>query len=107
MEKFKSLPSATSAFAPLILPILLIALKSVANFPSLPFGKGELKVAIDFVGEPTVSLLFGVVLCLFLVPKLNEDWKQSENGAINRWAREQMARESRPWHAFARSTLAT
>ena len=73
LEKFKSLPSATAAFAPLILPILLIALKSVANFPSFPFGKGELKIAIDFVGEPTVSLLFGVVLCLFLVPKLNEE----------------------------------
>jgi len=73
LEKFKSLPSATAAFAPLILPILLIALKSVANFPSFPFGKGELKIAIDFVGEPTVSLLFGVMLCLFLVPKLNEE----------------------------------
>lgn len=73
LEKFKNLPSATAAFAPLILPIVLIAIKSFANFPSFPFGKGGLKVAIDFVGEPTVSLLFGVILCMFLVPKLNEE----------------------------------
>ena len=40
LEKFKNLPSATAAFTPLILPIILIALKSIANFPSLPFGSG-------------------------------------------------------------------
>ena len=73
LEKFKSLPSASAAFAPLILPIVLIAVKSVANFPSFPLGKGGLTMAVDFVGEPTVSLLFGVLLCFFLVPKLNEE----------------------------------
>ena len=43
LQKYKNLPSATAAFSPLILPILLIALKSVANFPSFPFGKGGFK----------------------------------------------------------------
>lgn len=73
LEKFKTLPTAFSAFTPLVLPIVLIALKSVANFPSLPFGTGVLKTAIDFVGEPMVSLLFGVLFCLSLVPKLGEE----------------------------------
>lgn len=73
LEKFKTLPSATQAFTPLVLPIVLIALKSVANFPSLPFGSGTLKLAIDFVGEPMISLLFGVLFCLSLVPKLDEE----------------------------------
>ena len=74
LEKFKSLPSATAAFTPLILPIILIALKSIANFPSLPFGSGTLKVAIDFIGEPMVALLFGLLSCLVLLaPKLNEE----------------------------------
>ena len=73
LEKFKTLPSAFQAFTPLVLPIVLIALKSVANFPSLPFGSGTLKLAIDFVGEPMISLLFGVLFCFSLVPKLNEE----------------------------------
>lgn len=73
LEKFKNLPSALAAFTPLVLPIVLIALKSVANFPGLPFGNGTLKITIDFVGEPMISLLFGVIFCFSLVPKLNEE----------------------------------
>lgn len=66
-------PGVMVSFAPIVIPILLIALKSFANFPSLPLGNGSLKGAIDFAGEPMVSLLLGVALCLFLVPKLNEE----------------------------------
>lgn len=73
LEKFKSLPSATAAFTPLVLPIVLIGLKSFANFPSLPLGNGTLKLTIDFIGEPMVSLLFGMFCCFPLVPKLNEE----------------------------------
>ena len=74
LEKFKTLPSAFSAFTPLVLPIVLIALKSVANFPSLPFGKATLKLSIDFIGEPMVALLLGLVSCLLLLaPKLDEE----------------------------------
>lgn len=72
-EKFKSLPSAFSAFLPLVLPIVLIALKSVAAFPSLPFGSGTLKATLDFIGEPMVALLLGFLCCFTLVPKLNEE----------------------------------
>lgn len=67
------LPGAFASFAPIIFPILLIALKSFANFPSFPFGKGALKGLLDFIGDPMVALLLGVALCLFLVPKLNEE----------------------------------
>ena len=73
LAKFKKLPSPAAAFAPLVAPIALIALKSVANFPGLPFGKGQLKLAIDFIGEPMIALMVGVILCLCLVPKLNEE----------------------------------
>ncbi|WP_263769202.1 GntP family permease [Propionivibrio soli] len=73
LEKYKNLPSAFSAFLPLVLPIVLIALKSVANFPSLPFGNGMLKLTLDFIGEPMVSLLLGFLCCFTLVPKLNEE----------------------------------
>ncbi|HAO32332.1 MAG TPA: GntP family permease [Candidatus Competibacter sp.] len=72
-EKFQNLPSALTAFTPLVLPIVLIALKSVANFPSLPFGGGMLKLTLDFIGEPMVALLFGLLFCFTLAPKLNEE----------------------------------
>lgn len=73
LAQFKTLPGPVASFAPLIIPIVLIALKSVANFPGAVFGKGALKLTLDFVGEPMISLLIGVGLCLFLVPKLNEE----------------------------------
>jgi GntP family gluconate:H+ symporter len=73
LAKYKRLPSALASFAPLILPIVLIALKSIANFPGNPFGKGGFKVLLDFIGDPMIALLLGVGLCLFLVPKLNEE----------------------------------
>ena len=73
LERFKVLPSATAAFLPLALPIILIALKSVAGFPGAPFGTGTLKLIIDFIGEPMVALLLGMLCCFFLVPKLNEE----------------------------------
>ena len=73
MEQYKHLPSAFAAFAPLVLPIVLIALKSVAAFPGQPFGAGTLKATLDFIGEPMVALLFGMFACIPLVPKLNEE----------------------------------
>ena len=74
LEKFKSLPSAFAAFTPLVLPIILIALKSFAEFPSKPFGNGALKATFSFVGEPMIALLFGLAACLILLaPKLDEE----------------------------------
>ena len=73
LEKFKTLPSAFSAFTPLVLPIVLIGLASVANFPSKPFGDGTLKLAINFIGEPMNALLLGFFSCFLLVPKMDEE----------------------------------
>lgn len=73
LAQHTKLPGAFASFAPILVPIILIALKSFANFPSFPFGKGPLKGLLDFIGDPMVALLLGVALCLFLVPKLNEE----------------------------------
>ena len=71
---FANLPSGVAAFTPLVLPIFLIGLKSVANFPGAIFGKGTLKLVIDFVGEPMVALLLGLIACLILLaPKRDEE----------------------------------
>lgn len=70
--QYPKLPSAPAAFAPLVVPILLIALASIAVFPSAPFGGGIVKDVLVFVGKPITALLIGVALCYSLVP-LNEE----------------------------------
>ncbi|MGE5675843.1 MAG: GntP family permease [Mycobacterium leprae] len=76
--QYKHLPNPVAAFAPLIVPILLIAIASIADFPSHPFGNGQLKYVLDFFGQPFTALMIGIVLCYFLVEKLDQstlsDW---------------------------------
>jgi gluconate:H+ symporter, GntP family len=71
--QYPKLPSTGAAFAPLIVPILLIALASIAAFPTAPFGTGFAKSALAFVGTPIIALLIGVALCFTLVAKINEE----------------------------------
>lgn len=70
--QYGKLPSPAAAFAPLAVPILLIALSSVAKFPSNPFGTGALQAFLVFIGTPVTALLIGVGLSFFLVPKVDE-----------------------------------
>lgn len=72
VKKYGKLPPASLAFAPLIVPILLIVLKSVADFPSHPLGTGIVKDFFDFIGHPITALLIGVLLSFKLVSKLDE-----------------------------------
>ncbi len=63
-------PSAFMSVIPLFLPILLIVLRSVSDFPGHPFGRGGLAGFIEFAGQPVVALLAGVFLALLLPKKL-------------------------------------
>ncbi|NAY90673.1 GntP family permease [Muricauda sp. JGD-17] len=54
------------AFLPLLTPILLIALKSIANYPTLPFGNTWAFHFFDFMGEPVIALLIGVFFAFLL-----------------------------------------
>lgn len=47
---------------PLMLPIILIAIKSIINFPSKPLGEGILFQFFDFLGNPVMALLLGVFI---------------------------------------------
>ncbi|MUL55662.1 GntP family permease [Pseudomonas aeruginosa] len=47
--RYGKLPSATQAFAPIFVPILLICLGSVAVFPSKPLGEGVLFACLNFL----------------------------------------------------------
>jgi len=49
---------------------VLILLRSVSSFPSHPLGEGTLSEIVDFVGQPVVALLAGVLLAFLLPRKL-------------------------------------
>ena len=67
-ERVKHAPSAVKSFLPIVVPLLLIVLKSVSDFPTNPFGTGTLKTVLGFIGEPVVALLIGMALG-FMLPR--------------------------------------
>lgn len=64
---------ARKAFLPLILPIALIALKSVADYPTRPLGDGWFRAAASFIGHPVMALLAGVLLSFRLAPRQKQN----------------------------------
>lgn len=67
----KILPKIGVSFAPIIIPILLIALKSIADYPTHPFGIELSYKIFAFIGNPLIALLIGVLLSFML--KNNKD----------------------------------
>ncbi len=65
----EQLPSVTRSFAPIVVPILLIALRSVAGYPTHPFGQGSLAVVLNFIGHPVIALFAGVFISFRLKGK--------------------------------------
>ena len=71
IEKLKEAPSAFKAFTPIVVPILLIVLKSISDFPTKPLGDGILRDCVGFIGAPVIALLIGVLLSFRLPKKLD------------------------------------
>ncbi len=69
VKKFGKLPGTFLSFLPIVLPIVLILLKSVAEFPSKPFGNGDFRIFLSFIGDPVSALIIGVLCSLLLVQK--------------------------------------
>jgi len=67
------LPKTSSSFIPILIPIFLIALKSISSYPTHPFGEGNFATTIDFIGNPVIALFIGVFLSFNLKPKKTED----------------------------------
>jgi GntP family gluconate:H+ symporter len=72
-ETLKRAPSAFKSFIPILLPILLIVLKSVSDFPTTPFGTGMTREVIGFIGEPVIALMIGILMAFTLPGKLDRD----------------------------------
>lgn len=70
--RYGEIPSATAAFAPIIVPILLICLGSIAAFPAQPLGAGALKTVLVFLGHPIIALGIGVICALPLLKGANK-----------------------------------
>jgi len=71
-KKMEQAPSPFKAFVPIMLPILLIVLKSISEIPSNPFGTGNAGTLIEFIGQPVIALLIGVLLSFMLPRKLEK-----------------------------------
>ncbi|NLB26915.1 MAG: GntP family permease, partial [Bacteroidales bacterium] len=65
------LPSSVLSLLPIVAPIILIALRSAAAYPSYPFGNGWVSKTLCFTGEPVNALLIGFLLSFLLFPEFN------------------------------------
>lgn len=74
-------PAFWMAIVPILIPILLIALKSIAELPAAPFGEELLLSLLKFTGDPIIALLIGVCFAFLMVGR-------GENKIQNEWLEE-------------------
>lgn len=73
ITKSENPPSAFKSFLPIVIPILLIVIRSVAEYPTLPLGDGVLKKYIGFLGNPVIALFIGVFISFTLPKKFDKE----------------------------------
>ena len=66
-DGYGTLPSPAAAFMPIVVPIVLICLGSIAAFPTHPFGDGTALTFFTFFGTPLNALLIGLFLSFLLL----------------------------------------
>ncbi len=69
----EKLPKTSTSFTPILVPIVLIALKSISSYPTHPFGEGLVYNIFNFIGNPIIALFIGVILAFKLKPTKNEE----------------------------------
>lgn len=77
LQKTKDAPSALKSFLPILIPIILIILRSIAKYPTEPFGTETLAETLIFLGNPVLALLIGVGFSLLLPRKLDREMLSS------------------------------
>jgi gluconate:H+ symporter, GntP family len=71
LQEAIDLPSATKSLLPILLPIALIAIRSVITWPSLPQGDGVIHTFFSFAGQPVNALFIGLLCAFMLFPSFN------------------------------------
>lgn len=69
VKKYGKLPNTFLSFLPIVLPLVLIFLKTIAEYPTKPFGAAGLQQTLSFFGDPVIALIVGMLVSLFLVRK--------------------------------------
>lgn len=65
-EEIQSTVKPFQAFLPLLVPIILIAMKSIVDYPTHPLGEGWVFNIFNFLGSPVIALLIGVFFAFAL-----------------------------------------
>lgn len=71
-QLIENYPSPWKSFLPVVLPIILIIINSIAEYPTHPFGEGKIKDLLSFIGNPVVALITGMILSFMLPAKLEK-----------------------------------
>lgn len=71
IQSFGEMPSTFKSFFPIILPIVLIGIGSIAALVGDP--ESTFNMVLRFIGSPIVALLLGVFAAFPLLPNLNEE----------------------------------
>lgn len=74
-------PKFISSLVPILVPLTLIIIASIANYPTKPLGESVLIKAIQFLGTPVIALLIGAILS-FTLPKKFDRKLLSSSGWI-------------------------
>ena len=65
----RDIPPFGVSVLPIIVPMLLITLRSFAVAPSKPFGTGKIAAFFEFSGDPSVAMLIGFLTSLLLLKR--------------------------------------
>lgn len=67
------LPSATKAVLPILIPIVLIASRSISRYTNEADGQSFIFSFFEFIGQPINALMVGFLLSFLLFPKFNKE----------------------------------
>jgi len=72
-EKYGELPNAFKSFAPIFVPILLMAFASIIKFAFSNMSNNVFFKLFIFLGNPANALFIGLLFSLLLLPKFDEE----------------------------------
>lgn len=74
-------PTPLHAVLPIFIPIVLIVLKSFADYPTRPLGENTVSQVLSFIGTPLIALFIGIGVAVTL-PKRIGNTKLSTSGWV-------------------------